>query len=313
MKRPKKDSVLVKHKKWLIELQKTKEKLEDQYVKEIQAKEEAKAKFEEHERKMREYTRNLLKNHEDKTASNISENTFQSSGTYSALPSLQADAKESNNNPVNQESAKRASSASASLRQSSIAPAKLTNRPAWAMTEKTFESKHEEKKQQEEDELLNFVDNLDYEKVIEDIEVKVMLEKLEKRVIELEKEVQQEEMNNNNNSSESRLARKEMIELMQRAQNNLVNSALNNLTSEQLQAIQEARALLGEDELNSNVHSTKSIAMLLKQAKDKISTVQEAAQQKAQAFNPMNTAIQPAVNNEVNDSSIDSKLAVFAC
>jgi hypothetical protein len=44
LKRPKKDSVLCKHKKWLLDLQKTKERLEIQYLEEIRKKEEAQSK-----------------------------------------------------------------------------------------------------------------------------------------------------------------------------------------------------------------------------------------------------------------------------
>jgi hypothetical protein len=42
IKRPKKDSVLVKHKKWLSDLQKTKERLEEQYLEDMRKKEEEK-------------------------------------------------------------------------------------------------------------------------------------------------------------------------------------------------------------------------------------------------------------------------------
>lgn len=42
--RPKQETVLQKHKRWLAELQKTKEKLEQQYLDEIAKKEEAKTK-----------------------------------------------------------------------------------------------------------------------------------------------------------------------------------------------------------------------------------------------------------------------------
>ncbi len=44
IKRPKKDSVLVKHKKWLSDLQKTKERLEEQYIDDLRKKEEEKLK-----------------------------------------------------------------------------------------------------------------------------------------------------------------------------------------------------------------------------------------------------------------------------
>lgn len=44
IKRPKKDSVLVKHKKWLADFQKTKERLEAQYLDDMVTKEEKQQK-----------------------------------------------------------------------------------------------------------------------------------------------------------------------------------------------------------------------------------------------------------------------------
>ena len=44
IKRPKKDSVLVKHKKWLADFQKTKERLEAQYLDDMATKEEKQQK-----------------------------------------------------------------------------------------------------------------------------------------------------------------------------------------------------------------------------------------------------------------------------
>lgn len=44
LKRPKKDSVLVKHKKWLADFQKTKERLEEQYLDEMRRKEDSQQK-----------------------------------------------------------------------------------------------------------------------------------------------------------------------------------------------------------------------------------------------------------------------------
>ena len=44
VKRPNKDSVLVKHKKWLADLQKTKERLAENYLEETRRKEEEQLK-----------------------------------------------------------------------------------------------------------------------------------------------------------------------------------------------------------------------------------------------------------------------------
>jgi hypothetical protein len=55
IKRPNKDSVLVKHKKWLADLQKTKERLEVQYVDDMRRKEDEKLKVSTHDRRMLQY------------------------------------------------------------------------------------------------------------------------------------------------------------------------------------------------------------------------------------------------------------------
>ena len=44
LKRPNKDSVLAKHKKWLADLQKTKDRLEVEFLEETKKKEEAQMK-----------------------------------------------------------------------------------------------------------------------------------------------------------------------------------------------------------------------------------------------------------------------------
>jgi hypothetical protein len=43
-KRPKKDSVIAKHRKWLADLQKTKDDLERQYIEELQRKQDSSKK-----------------------------------------------------------------------------------------------------------------------------------------------------------------------------------------------------------------------------------------------------------------------------
>ncbi|CAD8102895.1 unnamed protein product [Paramecium primaurelia] len=57
-------------------------------------------------------------------------------------------------------------------------------KPVWAMTKE----EEEEHIKQEEDELLNFVENLDYDSYINDLEVNVMLKALQQRVSDIKKE-----------------------------------------------------------------------------------------------------------------------------
>jgi hypothetical protein len=82
------------------------------------------------------------------------------------------------------------------------------------MTETTAEIASDAKQQREEDELLDFALSLNYDKYIVDMEVKVMMDRLRKRIEELEKEVVVDEQREND--AELRAAKREMLEMMVR-------------------------------------------------------------------------------------------------
>jgi hypothetical protein len=89
---------------------------------------------------------------------------------------------------------------------------KAANKPAWAMTEDKAEFASDAKQLQEDDDLLDFAKSLNYDKYIVDMEVKLMMDRLRKRIEELEKEVALDEQREND--AELRAARREMLELM---------------------------------------------------------------------------------------------------
>jgi len=165
-----------------------------------------------------------------------------------------------------------------------------TKRPAWAVSEAVAEKAAELRQQKEEDDLLNFAQNLDYERYIGDVEVQLMMDRLRRRIVELEKEVAADELREAD--SEGRQARREMLRLMSGAEHDLQGDAKDETNA----AMHAAKALLGDDEDMSAVHSAKSVVALLKQAKDKIATVHDAA-----LANRLALQVQPAepkVNNE---------------
>jgi hypothetical protein len=88
----------------------------------------------------------------------------------------------------------------------------LGAKPAWALTEEKAEYASDAKTQIEEDELLNFAKSLNYDKYISDMEVKVMMERLRKRIDDLEKDISLEDQREND--AEMRAARREMMELL---------------------------------------------------------------------------------------------------
>lgn len=267
VKRPKKDSVLVKHKKWLADLQKTKERLEQEYLDEARRKEEEKMRFQEHERKMRELQRTIMYSSDSKDPASDTMSDSKASG--SAKPE---DSKDS-------------------------ISSKVTGKPAWAVTEEAAEKLSEAKQAKEEDELLNFALGLNFDRYIGDMEVQMTVERLRRRIAELEREVKEEE--SRELDAEARAARREMLEMMGAAEASLQQqpSPSDAAAMEQLRALQTAKALLGEEDSLQNVHSTKSVVTLLRAAKDKIGQVRD----QVKALQP-GTPAEPKVNNEVRRS-----------
>lgn len=66
-KRVKQETALTRHRKWLADLQLTKEALEEQYMEDLRKKEESKKRFAEREARMRQMTRSLAAGAEGKT------------------------------------------------------------------------------------------------------------------------------------------------------------------------------------------------------------------------------------------------------
>lgn len=73
---------------------------------------------------------------------------------------------------------------SAELAKDDVNMKKKDKRPAWALSQKENENFEEE----EDEELIDFMDNLNFEEYIEDLEVKNMLETLKKKITDLKGE-----------------------------------------------------------------------------------------------------------------------------
>ena len=74
--------------------------------------------------------------------------------------------------------------ASGSKQKSTVSKSKKSSKPAWAKTEKQLE----EEKEKEIDELLEFAYDLDYDKYMEDFEVKQAFEIIRDRVNEIKQD-----------------------------------------------------------------------------------------------------------------------------
>ena len=249
VKRPKKETVLTKHRRWLAELQKTKDKLEMQYIEEIRAKEASKEAFQDEEKKMRRMAKELL-NADEKDADAKGE-----IGPETRSPRAEA--------------------------KPAVAEAKKVNKPAWAQTEQAASkavAASEDKELADEEDLLDFAQNLDYDRFIGDIEVQTMMKRLKERIASLEREVKDEA------DREMDAATRAMIrEKLSAAQdlNELVGDDNENAEDEDIKEI--AKLVLEEDSDMKAVHSQASVQSMLKLAKDKIATVKQAADAK---YNP---------------------------
>ena len=62
------------------------------------------------------------------------------------------------------------------------------SRPAWSLTESDAHNIEEESKAMEEEELMNYVDNLDFETYYDDMELSVLMSQVKERIRTLEKE-----------------------------------------------------------------------------------------------------------------------------
>lgn len=258
----------------------------------MRRKEESQSKFQDEQKKLREYSRTLLHTKSSDLAESKNPET-----------SDQYDKTSSNNNEPADSKTSLYSDAKDYKKGAAL------SKPAWALTEDTAEFASDAKKMKEDDDLLDFAKSLNYDKYISDMEVKLMMDRLRKRIEDLEKEVAVEDQREAD--AEMRAAKREMLELMVsfplhcyfRIHSILLRPIQGNAESSLKQndeqrpddvAINTAKALLDEDEGMQAVHSTKSVVQLLKTAKEKIATVRNSVKPE------IKIDLEPKVINEVS-------------
>ena len=98
---------------------------------------------------------------------------------------------------------------------SKVAAPTGSSRPAWALTETAAAVASEDKLAGDEDDLLNFAASLDFDRYMGDVEVRVMIDGLRKRIVDLEREAANDD--DREAAQEERAAKKEMLTKMVRA------------------------------------------------------------------------------------------------
>ncbi|CAM9619489.1 unnamed protein product [Discosporangium mesarthrocarpum] len=209
-KRVKQETALTRHKKWLADLQLTKQALEEQYMEDMKRKEESKQKFMQREACMRQRARELA--HEAKSD--------EGGGDTSHCPmsSLEEDAKKSSMLPAefgrrDIPEGKKPAEEDAECR-SRVDPTELREaekrrkkngqcaKPMWAMTETRAEVDILTREEDEVEELLEFTKGLDFEKYIRDAEVQSMIDQVKKRIMEIESQPEVDEDDNGGGESD---------------------------------------------------------------------------------------------------------------
>eukprot|EP00604_Paraphysomonas_vestita_P003069 CAMPEP_0174817910 /NCGR_PEP_ID=MMETSP1107-20130205/468_1 /TAXON_ID=36770 /ORGANISM="Paraphysomonas vestita, Strain GFlagA" /LENGTH=342 /DNA_ID=CAMNT_0016029043 /DNA_START=916 /DNA_END=1944 /DNA_ORIENTATION=- len=229
-KRKKKETALTKHRKWLAELQKTKDRLESQYQEEVQKANESKQKFSEKEAQMRQIARNSTAESKDNAAESKSDSKTDS----------KADSKVQK-------------------------PKTKLPRPAWALSEGEAETVSEQKELEDEDDLIAFAKGLDFDRYIDDLEVQTMMEKVKQRIAQLEHETLVEGQREDEISERAalRLAMEEKY-----GKNPGDDDESADEKDEESESYLAAKEILSEAGDLKGVHSTKSVASMYRQAKE---------------------------------------------
>lgn len=248
-----KETALTKHKKWLVELQQTKDELEAKYLAEMERKEAQKAKFRANEDKLRAQARAIRQaNYEKAKAEGKTGHTTEKTN------------------------------------ERNIGKNKKKVAPKWKLSKAHAEGVESEEKEAEEDELLQFAESLNFDEYIHDVEVKTMIEAVQKRIKELEKckqtdeqnedlrmqekvtrllQAQKAQQNNNNSSNQVELTEEELEEL---AEGFDVEEMEARMATEESKddIIGMAKSVLNEEDNMKKVHSTKSVAAIAKKTKN---------------------------------------------
>lgn len=292
--RPKKDTALTRHRRWLSELQRTKEDLSRQHDDERLRKEESKRRFMKREAQLRSLAR-------ASAASSLeSEGDCKEDDAHNIEkanePGVDADdwggLSESESGDDGDDEGDSDSYCLVPLKSK-----RASSKPAWALTEKKAVEVEDRQEEDEVEKLLNFTRNLDFEKYIQDAEVQSMIDQVKKRILSLEaleqKEGHADVLNSREGGNQSDAGGDgddDALEaqIMRLTKANLRKAALEDSSAEIKARDPEinddarsiARTVLSEGGRSVwSVHSHKSLAAVAERAQAKILEKSNKAQQ----------------------------------
>ena len=280
--RKKKNSALSRHKKWLKQLQKAKEQFQEQAIIEENAKEERRKKFAAQQAALRAEVRNTVEDAVDEVDALEMAATKLAEAEEINDRAIEAEMRKLNmyeqKNQEENEGKEEQILGKAQLKRANNNKSK----PAWALTEDQKDQLEDE----EADDLMDFANNLDVDKYLDDLEVRAALESVRQRIQELDNEEEEEEdadlENNAENDYGSKYEEKDSNE-NQKPRNKRVKKV--KLTKESLNALigendegkkqdddarsiashASARSVLSDVKSLRGIHSARSLAQLAKQ------------------------------------------------
>lgn len=299
IKRPKIENALTRHKKWLAELQRTKDRLEAEYTIEKIKEDDKKAKFQERERQMRLASRAML-NESKSVISQVSDSLNESKvpETNDIAPSkVKINDNDGGSVVSSLPSPSVAESKATTIASSSSSSKKKnTNKPAWAYAKEEEAVDMLENKELEDDEgLLDFANDLDFDKYMDDVEIKTMMDAVAKRIGELEVDVK----NDDERVKEAIIRQALRQQIESQMSSDAKSYSVDGDTNASDEALNFAKQVLADmDELGA-VHSTASVAQLYKQAKEADSSANDEDQAAIAANNKINSmGAAPATTND---------------
>lgn len=180
-------TALGKHKKWLADLAKQREELKETMLLEELEKEERRQRFAETQKEIRDHIRGVVSSSKEGAISResigkaISPRTeLRDAGERIMIPTQYRSAEESPPRKASSPSDKFTEAQKKKL---------ASKKPAWAMTEEDISGSHDK----EADELLEFVESLDFESFVDDLEVRAALAAARERIETLSERVEDRE------------------------------------------------------------------------------------------------------------------------
>eukprot|EP00953_Heterococcus_sp_UTEX-ZZ885_P015174 8544-Heterococcus_DN1.PRE.3 len=206
VRQAKKKTALSRHRRWLADLQKTKDALEQQYMEGVQRKEEASRRFAEREAKSRHISLGVTHTDDDRdiehrAAASDEEHVYDADAQPKAVAAKPATivVKATDDADIGLSSTGAISNSKKHRHGKAGTRSNKAAKPLWALTQTDAAAAEAQAEEDEVSELLAFTKDLDFDKYIHDAEIQSMIDQVKRRIQELEKQEQADATADNDN------------------------------------------------------------------------------------------------------------------